>query len=911
MGMPDLKQNLFMGLIRSKICGLDNPGFVTFPIKFYPLVSFLLFFMLTWNNVSAQLVLIAGTSFDPLPGNEGRTYIGVNDIIQYGLQPGNITITPPIAPNVNPNTFNGTYYYAITDNPYKLDNVRYNNIATPDYQLVVSSAPSTPSNIFEYKVTGLAPGTNVEVRITYCNVISPSYATCSPGEIVSVRGVINPDANNIMNGQEGPQLQKGNCTASNFVITQTSSNSNAIGPNGELTFRLNNMQTGPCKAVGITRIEIWGTPKPKIYAAQGSEVCAGEQISLQSFVDYSDNATFRWQVNTSGTWTNLNTTEAQWYETTTTPRTYQFRFQVTTPAPGSTAFTSDPISVTSISCCQVGNPAVAASRQTVYYDNFGRLDLNDKTGSTYYVWDYSNVLNPVEVQRTTATPFRWTLTPAPLLATFSGGPGPLQDGQYAVAAYLTGYNYPLNGYNGARLEWANRVTGPTAIPNPDLFYDHSGQPDGAALFLNCPQNTGGQVLYTRTINNLCPKQLFFECWIAVFTNSANGAYNPVNIRVRLTDGGNAANFVEATATATRQADGGGVWVRVATQINLTGNSVRMDIINNQNVSVDGNDLVLDDIKLMACAPPDIDLYFNLSTLSQAETVCPSNPLDLFTRSTALLRAYYGNSPLFLLQWTRTPTVLSSWQNIGSPQSGESFSIANPATHPSFSGLAAGGKVYFRVIAATSSIYTSRNNFQGVGNYANASDPCKNYSVSDPIEATVLCPLPVELISFKGQVINKINRLTWTTASEMNNHYFLIEGSADGKNFEVIGRVEGAGNTNLLSVYQFDDKSFSGNLNYYRLKQVDFDGLFAYSNIISINGNRSEVVVYPNPNDGSFTVYISDISEGSKIEVTDTNGRLVYSAATSENIQLSELPSGFYILTLYSSNEVQTRKIIVY
>lgn len=868
------------------------------------------------THTSAQMVLISGTSFDPSPGNEGRTYIGVNDIIQYGLQIGTITITPPIAPNVNPNVFNGTYYHAITNNPYNLDNTRYNNLVTPDYQLVVSSAPSTPSNILQYKVGGLLPGSNVEVRVTYCNVISPTYAGCGPGEIISARGVINPDGFNTFNGLEGSQLQRGNCLATNHVVTQTSSNSNPILANGEMTFYLNNQQTGPCKALGITRIEIWGTPKPKIIASEGIEVCAGESLSLQSLISYntgSGGGTFRWQVNT-GSWVNLGTTLAQWYETTTTPGSYQFRLQVTS---GASTFTSDPITVTTITCCQVGSPPVAASRQTVFYDNFGRLNLANTAGTSYYEWDYSNVLNPVEVLRTTATPFRWPITPAPLGATFVGTPGPLQDGQYAVAAYLTGYNYPINGYQGARLEWANRVLGLNTIPNPDLTYDHSGQPDGGALFLNCPPSTLNQVLYTRTINNLCPKQLFFECWIAVFTNSASGPYNPVNIRVRLTDGGNAANVVQTTATATRQADGGGVWVRVAAQITLTGNSVIMDIINNQNVSVDGNDLVLDDIKLMACAPPDANLYFDLPTLAMQTIICPTDPLNLYARSTTLLNSYYSGAPLYLYQWTRTPNVASSWQNLGTPQSGLTYNIANPSTHPTFSGLAAGGKVYFRLIVASASTYTARSNFQGsAANYANPNDPCKNYSMSDVIEATAQCPLPVNILSFTGFKKGNVNQLRWTTSSEKNNHYFQIERSGDGHDFIAIGRTEGKGTTNTLHQYQFADQFPLSSTNYYRLKQVDYDGANTFSNVIAIEDHKASdlLKIYPNPNKGSFTIQMAQPGQSYKIDITDLEGKIVYTTSGNEApeiLEVDNLSNGFYILSLHLDSEVSISKVIVY
>ncbi|MFL5729522.1 MAG: T9SS type A sorting domain-containing protein [Cytophagaceae bacterium] len=861
--------------------------------------------MICSQGTHAQ-ILIAGTSFDPSPGNGGRTFIGINDIVQYGLQSGSITITPPIAPNVNANTFNATYYYAITDNPYKLDNTRYNDItAAPDYQLVVSPSAATGTNILEYKVSGLAPGTAVQVKIVYCSVVNPLYATCGPGEIVSTKGVINPDAFNGMNGQEGTQVHMGQCT--NQTITQTSSNSNAVGANGELTYRLNTQQTGTCKAVGIKSVEIWGTPLPSIYSADGSDVCVGEQITLQSTISY--NATYQWQVNIGGAgWNNIagGTNASQLYEAGASPQTYQFRMVLN---PGSASpITSTPITVNAITCCTVaGQPA---SRQTIFLEDFGKIDLNDKTGKTYLVTDYTNPLAPVQVSKTTATPFRWPITPAPLTATFNGAVGPINDGEYTVAAYLTGYNTPINGYAGAQLQWANRVMGLTTIPNPDLSYDHSGTPEGAALFINCPPSTFGQKLYSRDISNLCSgKQLFFECWIAVFTNSAAGAYNGVNVQVNLTDL-SSGTVVTTSGTANRQADGGGTWVKIAAQINMTGNTMRMDIINNENVSVNGNDLVLDDIKIMACAPPSIDLFFDLTTLSQSEAIC-TNTMDLDTDPSTLLKNYYGGAPKYLMQWSRTPNDYTSWTNIGTPQLAETYTMSNPKTQAPFTGLPAGGKVYFRVVAATAAIFTAKTNFTAP-NYANLNDPCKNYSVSAPIEATTDCPLPVDLISFTGQNQNGVNELDWSTASEKNNNYFLIERSLNGTDYEVAGRVEGKGNANSLVAYHFSD-AVAGGIIYYRLKQVDNNGAFTYSSPIAIASRVSELSIFPNPNEGSFVISISAPKHSYRLEITDVQGRIVYAASGSsvtETIGLSNFAGGLYIVRLYMDDQVITRKLLV-
>jgi len=328
--------------------------------------------------------------------------------------------------------------------------------------------------------------------------------------------------------------------------------------------------------------------------------------------------------------------------------------------------------------------------------------MTDVTGKTFIVWDYSDILNPKQVKKTSTAAFRYSLSPAPIGATFDPGPNdPLQDGYYCVAGVLTGYNaVSYNGvtYQGAMLQWANAITGPSA--GPTIGYDHSGTLPGCCLLLNCPPNTQGQKIYSRTISNLCTgKQLFFECWITVFTYSANGTYSGVNVTVNLTDGGNSSNVVSMTGTATRQADGGGVWVKIAGQISLTGNTVTMDIINNSSVSTNGNDLVLDDIKIMACAPPSIDAFFDLTNLTTNKTVC-TDPLNLLSQASSMLTTYYGTTN-YIYQWTKTPTDYTSWKNIGTPGTATSYSMANAKTDPSFATTTANGdSVFYRVVAAS-------------------------------------------------------------------------------------------------------------------------------------------------------------------------------------------------------------------
>jgi hypothetical protein len=94
-------------------------------------------------------------------------------------------------------------------------------------------------------------------------------------------------------------------------------------------------------------------------------------------------------------------------------------------------------------------------------------------------------------------------------------------------------------------------------------------------------------------------------------------------------------------------------------------------------------------------------------------------------------------------------------------------------------------------------------------------------------------LPVELVSFYGVRTPKQNVLFWTTFSETNNDYFLVERSEDGQYWEGLTKVEGAGNSTSVIDYTYYDNHPLEGVSYYRLKQTDFDGNFEYSDIVSI------------------------------------------------------------------------------
>ena len=118
---------------------------------------------------------------------------------------------------------------------------------------------------------------------------------------------------------------------------------------------------------------------------------------------------------------------------------------------------------------------------------------------------------------------------------------------------------------------------------------------------------------------------------------------------------------------------------------------------------------------------------------------------------------------------------------------------------------------------------------------------------DNIELLEIVPLPIELISFDVINQNNYNLLTWSSASEHNNDYYLIKRSTDGVNWVVIENQKGAGNSTMQINYSFRDFTYESAINYYQLTQVDYDGQSETFKIIAIDniGITKEILYVTN------------------------------------------------------------------
>ncbi len=187
----------------------------------------------------------------------------------------------------------------------------------------------------------------------------------------------------------------------------------------------------------------------------------------------------------------------------------------------------------------------------------------------------------------------------------------------------------------------------------------------------------------------------------------------------------------------------------------------------------------------------------------------------------------------------------------------------------------------------------------------------------------LGPLPIELVSF--EVVKKGEQqveVKWVTASERNNSYFVVERSNDGRDFKAIGLpVAGRGNSNTTTVYNLiDEKPFVG-YNYYRMRQVDFDGKYSESRIVPIffSKNAGQIFVFPNPVSTDVKIALKGIGKGDfQFDVLNLNGQTIYSERATiedENFQTfieNRFTNGVYFLRSInlSSGDTFVEKFVV-
>lgn len=173
-------------------------------------------------------------------------------------------------------------------------------------------------------------------------------------------------------------------------------------------------------------------------------------------------------------------------------------------------------------------------------------------------------------------------------------------------------------------------------------------------------------------------------------------------------------------------------------------------------------------------------------------------------------------------------------------------------------------------------------------------------------------LPIQLASFAGDKKGSSIHLSWRTATEQNNDYMAVERSADGAKFDELGRVKGAGTTQEPQAYTFTDYAPLRGLNYYRLRQVDYDGAFEYHQVISVLFDGKEtglgIQAFPNPvQDQLQARWAAAPDVSTTLRLLDMTGRQLatYKLAAGVGafeVPLNVLPAGLYFLEVRQGQE---------
>jgi hypothetical protein len=196
------------------------------------------------------------------------------------------------------------------------------------------------------------------------------------------------------------------------------------------------------------------------------------------------------------------------------------------------------------------------------------------------------------------------------------------------------------------------------------------------------------------------------------------------------------------------------------------------------------------------------------------------------------------------------------------------------------------------------------------------------SASPWVLSNIDAPLPVELLYFSAKLKGKTVFLNWSTATEFNNSYFEVQRSKDNESFEVIDIINGYGNSSVVRSYDSkDEKPYEG-ISYYRLRQVDYDGRYSYSETVPVqlNSINDFDFVFASPTPTMEEVIIGfDYNNESSVEVniSDAVGKTISSQMlypkqgfNRMNINIPRVTSGIYFITLANSAFTTSKKIFV-
>ncbi|MDU0369975.1 hypothetical protein ACFPAF_06200 [Hymenobacter endophyticus] len=199
----------------------------------------------------------------------------------------------------------------------------------------------------------------------------------------------------------------------------------------------------------------------------------------------------------------------------------------------------------------------------------------------------------------------------------------------------------------------------------------------------------------------------------------------------------------------------------------------------------------------------------------------------------------------------------------------------------------------------------------------------NNTIPDYRDAAVVTPLPVELVAFRARNVGGKGLLTWVTASELNNAYFVVEASTDGQTFFDLTKTPGAGTSSQHHEYQFTDASlarYASAMVYYRLRQVDANGQAQLSavQVVAVRAHNGTMLALPTPFSTELTLHLpATVAGPAFLEVLTATGQrqlaqqiqLPVGGTTVRVPQAASWPAGLYVVRIVQGQQVYTVKAV--
>ncbi len=180
----------------------------------------------------------------------------------------------------------------------------------------------------------------------------------------------------------------------------------------------------------------------------------------------------------------------------------------------------------------------------------------------------------------------------------------------------------------------------------------------------------------------------------------------------------------------------------------------------------------------------------------------------------------------------------------------------------------------------------------------------------------LVSLPIELLDISAELEGNKADVKWTTATEKNTDYFIVEKSDNGIDFNEMGQTKAAGNSTSVKKYKLYDNNLSEGITYYRLKSIDLDDAYTHSKIVSVEYTLTDQTVrlFPNPTNSKLYVNALSVSQLKDIKITDVSGlqlksEIVQYNNTTYEISMEHLSEGIYFIEFMYKNKKRTEKVI--